>query len=53
MIFKIAMYQMILFFCAGYISIREQKRRDRLKAMLDEWMSNNVDKSNIKLRVIR
>jgi len=53
MILKIAMYQMILFFCISYLSIREQKRRDRLDAMLDEWMCNNVDKSNIKLRVIR
>ena len=53
MIFKIAMYQIILFVCIGYLSIREQKRRDRLDAMLDEWMCNNVGKSNIKLRVIR
>ena len=53
MILKIALYQMILFFCTGYVSIRERKRQERMDAMFNEWLKKNVGKSNIKLRVIR
>lgn len=52
MIFKIALYEFIIFVCVGFIVIRERKRQERLDVMMNEWLKKNVGKSRYKLRVL-
>lgn len=53
MIIKLAILEFALFTCIGFMFIREHKRREAQRKMMEHWLNNNVGKCNIKLRVIR
>tara|TARA_B100001109_G_C18491106_1_gene302490 strand:+ start:298 stop:465 length:168 start_codon:yes stop_codon:yes gene_type:complete len=53
LILKLALYEAMILLAFGCIQIRERKRRDRMNALLAEWIKRNTQqKRNKNIRVI-